>query len=501
MNKKYLYGASVQGIQGFIFQTNALKEIAGGSELVEQICTTEFADAINKTIDQLEHDENAIVTAAGNIKYIFEEKDELLCNQLVRTFPKRIMEFAPGITLSQAVVKIEGNVTQNDLDLLEEQLKIQRNRPFNPTSYGVMGILKSRRTGLPVVEKEKEDYIDRGQQLKIIGSKFKRTGKVFFGDAFDQDKMPFNLKDITSSKSKNYSWLAIVHADGNNMGLIIQKMAEELAKDITGKDYILSFRKFSQLIDKATKESAAEAYAQCIFDSDNEVKGKFPFRPVIIGGDDLTVICRADLAIPFTLYFLEKFEQKSKDYLGELKINALKDGITACAGIAFIKESYPFHYGYHLAEALCSHAKKEAKIKNPNAELTPSCIMFHKVLDSFVEDYRDIIERELKANDIRLDYGPYYLKNAPSVTDLIKNTGKLTTEEGKPIKSSFREWLTLLHNNNEVAKQKLNRMISVGNPKVFKEIGIIKAEDAIKLNNKTPVYDWLTMVSINEGGN
>ena len=34
---KFLYGAAVQGIQSFIFQTNALKEIAGASELVEQI--------------------------------------------------------------------------------------------------------------------------------------------------------------------------------------------------------------------------------------------------------------------------------------------------------------------------------------------------------------------------------------------------------------------------------------------------------------------------------
>ena len=36
---KYLYGASVQGIQQFIFQTNELKDIVGASELVEFICT------------------------------------------------------------------------------------------------------------------------------------------------------------------------------------------------------------------------------------------------------------------------------------------------------------------------------------------------------------------------------------------------------------------------------------------------------------------------------
>ena len=64
---KFLYGAAVQGIQGFIFQTNILREIAGASELVEQICTTLFAKAIGISFTELENDPNAIVTAAGKI--------------------------------------------------------------------------------------------------------------------------------------------------------------------------------------------------------------------------------------------------------------------------------------------------------------------------------------------------------------------------------------------------------------------------------------------------
>ncbi len=60
---KYLYGASVQGIQGFIFQTDKLKEIAGASELVEQICTRLFAECLG--VSDLDQDPNALITAAG----------------------------------------------------------------------------------------------------------------------------------------------------------------------------------------------------------------------------------------------------------------------------------------------------------------------------------------------------------------------------------------------------------------------------------------------------
>lgn len=42
MNEKWLYGASVQGIQGYIFQTNKLKDVIGASELVKDSCETSF---------------------------------------------------------------------------------------------------------------------------------------------------------------------------------------------------------------------------------------------------------------------------------------------------------------------------------------------------------------------------------------------------------------------------------------------------------------------------
>ena len=97
---KYLYGASVQGIQQFIFQTNELKDIVGASELVESICTELF----KKVVGQRWKEANQVISAAGNVKYIFEDKAE--CEEVVRNFPREVMTNAAGVTISQAVVEL-----------------------------------------------------------------------------------------------------------------------------------------------------------------------------------------------------------------------------------------------------------------------------------------------------------------------------------------------------------------------------------------------------------
>ena len=494
---KFLYGAAVQGIQSFIFQTNALREIAGASELVERICTEQFKKIVG------EFDENsAIVMAAGNIKYVFKSKEH--CHEVVLKFPMQIMEFAPGISISQAVVEIQdGEIGKKHIDELERKLRAQRNRPFRPSNVGLMGVNRSRKTGLPALEekivKGKLAVIDNGTFCKLE-VKTKRVLNSFFKEV-KEDRIPWEMEDMTNSKSNNYSWLAVIHADGNNMGIALQKLAEKTI-GTKGEEYVNIFRTFSHALDLSTKEAARKAYLEVMHSYPINSTDKLPFRPIIIGGDDLTVICRADLALDFTKYFLKFFESESLKNFNNLpvKIDFLENGLTACAGIAYIKESYPFHYGYHLAETLCGEAKKAAKDGLKGDELTPSCLMFHKVQASFVEDYKEIKIKELRAGDISFDFGPYYLdiKGKPTVEKLQGFVSQFEDKEGNSIKSHLRQWLTDLHDNKELAGQKMNRLIAMGNQDQIKKLGLNVSKGII--NEKSPIYDWLTINSINQGG-
>ena len=90
----YLYGAAVQGIQNFIFQTNKLKEIVGASELVEEVCTEVFKKEVDKSFHEYDGDTGAVLMASGHIKYIFDENDSAL-EKVVKNMPKRVQEHAP----------------------------------------------------------------------------------------------------------------------------------------------------------------------------------------------------------------------------------------------------------------------------------------------------------------------------------------------------------------------------------------------------------------------
>ena len=447
---KYLYGAAVQGIQDFIFKTNELKHIIGASELVEQICTTIF--------DDFAENGDSVVRAAGNIKVIFDKEED--CRNAVREFPKRVMTMAPGITISQAVVPLNDDFGKA-IDEIEALLKVQRNKPSRSVTAGLIGIKRANNTGLPVVRVKEEDkkviYRDEPTIQKEIFQDNKGLCEKSFGEGFRlAGKVAYNISDITGQND----WIAIIHADGNGLGKVVQVVGKK--KDV--------FSKFSQKLDMATKEAANMAFAS--------VTGRFkdktiiPIRPVVLSGDDMTVIIRGDLAIDYANAFITAFEKTTKKQLGDiLKEQHVfaddKDYLTACAGIAYIKSSYPFYYGYQLAEDLCGQAKKDTKAiyGAETNHLPPSCLMFHKVQDSFIVDYQDIVERELTANDgLSFKAGPYYIKPQHmknTVDDLMAASKLLNSENGDGIKSGIRNWVSLRIEDKNKADQRKHRMLQI----------------------------------------
>ena len=178
------------------------------------------------------------------------------------------------------------------------------------------------------------------------------------------------------------------------------------------------------------------------------------------------------------------------------KYDILNDGLTACAGIAFIKSSFPYYYGYQLAEELCSEAKKDSNREK-------SCLMFHKVQDSFIGSYKDIEKRELTTLEEKsFKFGPYYLNTNHdnpdrwTISDLLETMEKLTGETGNALKSDIRQWLSAMMSQNGTAKaaQLLNRLKDVNSDKdTIQKLTTYSTRDKKEV---FPAYDVLSLHSI-----
>lgn len=488
----YLYGAAVQGIQSFIFQTNKLKDIVGASGLVDSICK----DLFKKTVEGIKEigkwdEDSCILSAAGNIKYQFE--DEELCKAVYQVFPSKVRECAPGITISQAVVSLSSEKDyQKSVEELEEKLRAKRNLASRPSSIGLMSILRSRQTGLPVTRILKKEEMDEGTARKRYhftedGIKERNASSLAekaFGFKVPKDRLCQDISDMTDQND----WIAIIHADGNGLGQVVSKV---------GKDKI-AFKEFSDKLEESTVAAANSAYERAKSIGGWKDTDIIPIRPIVLGGDDLTVICRADFALEYVSEFMNSFEKETSERMHSIFAKHGLPGLTACAGVAFVKSSYPFYYGYDLAEELCGAAKKASK--SIDKDFPPSSLMFHKVQGSFVTDYGDLVEKELSpADGTSLKFGPYFLNavdgknDAWTVDRLLSVVNKLDGEEENAIRASLRNWLSLIAQNVEAAKQHLERMKAVHSGKV----GLIKELTSFRNEDSTKVYPTYDVLAIN----
>ena len=115
-----------------------------------------------------------------------------------------------------------------------------------------------------------------------------------------------NIEQLENFFEKKISWLSVIHADGNGLGQIFQNFRQE-SKATSDRDYIEKYRKFSLALDECTINATVSALEKLIEINDfckrvinEKTKNEeifIPFIPLILGGDDLTVICDGEYAI------------------------------------------------------------------------------------------------------------------------------------------------------------------------------------------------------------
>lgn len=417
----WLYRYEIKGIQEFVLATGRLKEMAGASALIEQLP------------ERLENAKGAgevLMSAAGAATVRFATTDGL--RELAEWWPMVVDAALPGTELVQAWIEEEG---ENGLERLAEALRSERNRRFPDLPEAGPPAERSGRTGRPAVSEDaqKGGLVDRPTQAKISERAQKR-------DRLSEKLLLEDLRRfvfITNHEDFGDETIAVIHIDGNDMG-----------RRVLGRKWDPeSYRRFSQAVTEATLEAARSALRKLVERSlkdngDHARSNTLPARPIVLGGDDFTIITRARDAIPFMKDYLNIFEKETNDRCEHLG----GSGLTACAGAAFIKPSAPFHDGYRLSEELCSEAKARLRGRGSN-QTTPSGLMFHRVTSPMIASLREIAGTELAAarpdgtaSPWALSYGPYTLGPVEGFAP-IEKLGQLRAAASRLPRGALREWL------------------------------------------------------------
>ena len=246
--------------------------------------------------------------------------------------------------------------------------------------------------------------------------------------------------------AKDYSTATEEDAPSDAVRCFLLEINRRL-KDAMQKSFLTAWLEVAFLAEKES-EKEAEAHGKPKDEKRPDI-GAIPVVPVILGGDDATVITDATYALPFTEKFLTAFEEETgKDallkYLGPKSrqgIGGCAKGIgedenaesaggtaksmgkdrsadgagesadnngenaeresknaesanekqggpmTAAAGVAIVPRKFPFHIAYDLAERLIKSAK--ALGKEPEKEC--STLSFHVLFDSTVLDPDELL--------------------------------------------------------------------------------------------------------------
>ncbi|MCK9878662.1 hypothetical protein MXD59_23345 [Frankia sp. Ag45/Mut15] len=228
------------------------------------------------------------------------------------------------------------------------------------------------------------------------------------------------LETIANHLQYDQEWVAVVHADGNGLGQVFRDLGTEIA-DRPARECADILRDFSQAVEKATLDAYLAAVDELVRldpprpptsapdaqPDDPHARLRVEVLPLILGGDDLTVICAGSVALAFTAAYLRALEEHTQIRLGTVvdrhRLRRTRAGrLTAKAGVAIVKRAYPFSSAYRLAESLMEEAR-EIKTRAAGA----SGLAFHVLYDTAAADLDSLRARLTLADGERLYAQPY----------------------------------------------------------------------------------------------
>ena len=348
LEKAVLAMYDVRGIQDYVFKTNKVKEIIGGSIIIDDIILgglKEYAkdkdsnlyltnwknDSADAFIKDGSNVLMQVMFIGGGNAYVLYRSGKL-CKEVNRFLGKYVLEKTYSLNLAVAVVEKTSSY-KNDYNAINVEMRRVKACMPSVAPIGAFPFMSADSiTGYPISKYDGE-YLCTESFLKTRAS--------------EKDEKGVKILDELVPKKGDNSTLALVHMDGNSLGKRIMKVMSGV------EDYsnaIKIMRRLSSGIDDTFKNAF-----NLMTEKMNKVINKDWYRKIVLAGDDITFICNGKMALRAVECFLKELNKQNADFIGNGEI------LTACAGIAYCNSHFPFSDAYLTAEACLNNAKDVAK--------------------------------------------------------------------------------------------------------------------------------------------
>lgn len=426
-------------IQSYIFGSNKLKENIGGSFIIEHLIYKEMIPlAFSECFDK---DTRIEVNAwrnqqgngfsedpavrmevgyigGGNAFLIFRNRND--ANVFIQTYSKQILLHFPGLRtaygLDSGFTYQDGKSFQDFIEGLHQNLNENRARYtalLNPFKHGIVEDCAWSNEAQETRHRAKDTdaYISQlsNSRIQAVAGSRRLLEAKYSTLLLDKYTFTDELNELGQPDDKGY--IAIIHADGNGMG-----------KKFKACSNLRELRKLSQSVSDLAERVMEKMIAYVVglfeeqkledfslFKTEDGSKKLLPIRPLIAGGDDITLVCEGRLGVHLA--------EKLLEFMTEEEVNGEK--IAACAGVAIVHTKYPFYRAYHLSEEIMRSAKDASR------DNEDSWLNFMVSTGGFSGSYQDIVAQQytLEGNK-KLKWGPYPLRGQASSFTALKQALK-----------------------------------------------------------------------------
>jgi hypothetical protein len=202
-------------------------------------------------------------------------------------------------------------------------------------------------------------------------------------------------------------YLALIHADGNGVG-------SGLGKGKPDSESAAFFHRNRVLLRRAVKKAV---------DDHCPDTGRAPLIPLMLGGDDLLLVTRAEIALPFVVTLCEVLDALQKDsYVFKLTLGV---------GVVIAKHTIPIHRLHEVVQELAGSAKRRFRgLKDGEAKR--SVVDWTVFSSAWVDDPEEVRRRDWlrgSGHELRvLSQRPVDVvgQGLDSLQGLVRGAGQLT---------------------------------------------------------------------------